>query len=90
MKKEKILQEVFNLIEKEGCYYDVMEVVTLGWSGYKGKIDEQLNALNCLADKLINKKMEQEMLKKEHTTGNLNLSVFPSFIEKILKEIAKK
>lgn len=85
MEKSKILEEVYNLIEKDGCYQEVMNVVNVGWAKYKGKIDEQLSAIELLADDLIDKRKASEMLKNEHTAGHINLSMFPVFREKIIK-----
>jgi hypothetical protein len=90
MTKKEILEKLAELIEREGCYSDVMTVVNLAWLKYKGKVDEQLSAIHLIAEKVIDKKTAKEMLKNEHTTGYLNLSLFPNFRETILKIANKK
>jgi len=85
MEKNKLLQEVYNLVSEKGCYQDVMSVVNQAWSNYKGKIDEQLSAIQMLSDELIDRKTAKMMLKNEHTEGNLNLEMFPTFRENIIK-----
>ena len=88
MNKDKILEEVYNLVKEEGCMGEVLTTVTLAFTKYKGKQDEMLAALNLLSDKLIDRKTAKNMLKNEHTEGYLNLSLFPYFRNKIIK-IAK-
>ena len=83
--KNELLRKVLELVEEEGCYQDVMSVVNLGWSRYKGKIDENLNAIYILSQDLISKEKAKQMIENEHTPGNLNLSMFPNFRENIVK-----
>jgi len=87
--KQIILSKVQLLVEEEGCYQDVMNVANLAWAKYKGKIDEILGAIFLLSETMIDKKTAQELLKNEHKSGHLNLSMFPNFRNKII-EISNK
>ena len=85
MEKEKILKDVYELIEKEGCYQDVMNVVNFAWTKYKGKIDENLAAIDLLIEDLIDRDKAKNMLKNENKQGHLRLELFPYFRKKIKK-----
>jgi hypothetical protein len=84
MNKQEILNNLEELIAEEGCYGDAMLVINLGWSKYKGKIDEQLSALDLLVEDIITPEIDNEL-----TPGHLNLLRFPRFRETI-KKIATK
>jgi len=89
MNKQEILNNLEELIAEEGCYGDAMLVINLGWAKYKGKIDEQLSALDLLVEDIITPEKAQEMIDNELTPGHLNLLRFPRFRETI-KKIATK
>ena len=81
--KNKILNNVKNLIEENGCLGDVFFVANSAWLKYKGKQDEMLNAITLIADRIIDKNLAIYLLNNEDKEGNLNLSMFPTFRKEI-------